>query len=269
MKSEPTLTLNKNLWTVPDRMRLKLKFTSVVDLTASSAKDANFIYRPTSIYDVDPAVGGSSMYGYAEWSPFYGRYRVHSSRITVRFLNREAEGADCYILPTNTNPGSNVADPTPYYTHPACHKKTCGSVYGKDTCTIVYNTTTLRMGAVSDFADDNFSATFGSNPTQDWFWFIGVYKGGSLDLVNGITCYVDIESTVDLYDKKVLDTGLFLSSELRKTVSTSSTLPPPPPPPTKVAQPQQKENSAGGFILPNTHRNLNGVLKPGFRSTDS
>jgi hypothetical protein len=76
------------------------------------------------------------------------------------------------------------------------------------------------MGAVSDFADDGFSAPMGSTPTNDWFWFVGVYKGGSLTLTNGVTCYVEITSTVDLYDKKVLETSL-LSSPLRKSVAST------------------------------------------------
>lgn len=243
------MELNNHPWLVPDRMRTTLKYTSVVDLSASSAKDANFILRPTSIFDVDPLIGGSSTYGYAEWAPFYNRYRVHSSRLTVRFSNREVESCDVYILPTNTNPGANVADPSPYYTHPAAKKGLLGSVYAKDNVTLSYKTTTLKMGAVADFADDAFSSPFGSNPTQDWFWFIGAYKGASLNLTNGVTCYVECSMAVDLYDKRVLETGLLLPRPVRVKHDGEVVKSPPANKPSSqaLAAPQVRP----GFTLPN------------------
>lgn len=230
IRSEPKLTIVKSPWSIPDRMRVTLKYVTVAELVPSTtSKDSNFILRPTSIYDVDPLIGGRSVYGYQEWEPFYGRYRVHSSRIAVRFANRENEASDVYVLPINTNPGSNVADPSPYYTHPAARKRLVGSVYGKDSTTVTCRATTLQMGAINDFADDNFSAPFGANPTNDWYWFIGCYKGGTTDYTVGITAYVDVSITVDLYDKKVLQTGLFAKppSPVRRHVPVSSPSPPP------------------------------------------
>jgi len=52
---------------------MKLKFWAIQNLSLA-AGFVNYRWRPSAAFDVDPALGGTSMAGFAEISAYYSTY---------------------------------------------------------------------------------------------------------------------------------------------------------------------------------------------------
>jgi len=204
-----------------------------VILLDAASSDANIRYRPSSAYDVDPTVGGSSYYGYTEMIQFYSKYRVHSSKIVVRFSNRDAEAHSVYILPITADPGANVSDPARYYMNPLAHKKVVGPYTATPTGVLKHSTTTRKMSGVTDMAEDTYVADVGANPVDNWFWFIGTRYLGSGSMTYGVAMDIEFETQIDFLDRKILTDPAYLATPPKVDPSTG---PFPPPVPVYIVQ---------------------------------
>ena len=79
----------------PDRVFVRLSYVDRV--LHNSATPATF-YRMNGINDPDTALGGSQPVGYDQWSAFYRKFRVHASKIEIKF-----------IQPSATSPANAIA----------------------------------------------------------------------------------------------------------------------------------------------------------------
>lgn len=199
--------------------------TSTLRLNSAGAKFSNYVFRPSSIYDVDPSIGGATCYGYTEYEPFYTSYRVYASTIQVFCSNLEAEGNNVFLLASETSPGNNVADLSPYFAHPRARYLPLGPYQGNAAGRLSASCTTQAISGVSTFAADEYTGVFGSSPANNWFWIIGTYKAGN-NLVYGVDLVVKIKITVDLFDRKIVTTGL---TKLHQVPADAQGFPPPIP----------------------------------------
>ena len=214
---------------MPERMRIPLRYSTKLILNDATSADANIRFRPSSIYDVDPTVGGSSYYGFTEISAFYHKYKVFKSKLTIMGANRDAEAHTVYILPISTDPGANVSDPARYYMNPLSKKRVVGSYQAVSTFKLSKSATTQSLSGVTTAAEDPYTADVGSNPTDNWYWFIGTRHLGASTMTYGIAIDIEIQTFVDLFDRKVLSDPSYLSTPKAQTIQSHQSSPYPMP----------------------------------------
>lgn len=194
---------------VPDRMYTKMFFRGYGSLAIpllSTATGAR--YRPTSAFDVDPLLGSTATPGFSEWAAFYSNYRVTSSRAQFRFNNTSTvQGAMCVLVPLNVDPGASpgVATINTYIENPYCKVKTMG-LSGSPSVTLTSSMSTEKIfGSKMVYFDDNFQSLVTTNPTNNWYWAVGVLSPlapvGSPQLIN---VYIDIEMGIEFFSRKIL-----------------------------------------------------------------
>jgi len=96
---------------MPQKCRTQLHFLAYPGLISALTDSHSLVYRPTSYYDVDPAVGGGSYAGYTFFASQYGRYRVTGFRYRVTFINLEttAVAVGCQAIASQATPASGTA----------------------------------------------------------------------------------------------------------------------------------------------------------------
>jgi len=96
---------------MPQKCRTQLRFQAYPGLISALTDSHSLVYRPTSYYDVDPAVGGGSYAGYTFFAAQYGRYRVTGFKYKVTFINLETTGVavSCQAIPSGGTPNSGTA----------------------------------------------------------------------------------------------------------------------------------------------------------------
>lgn len=207
--SGPPVTIESTPFICPERLSVKLQFTGAYDIKNVGFRDASYVFRPSSPYDVDPAIGGASSYGLAEYANFYSKYRVYSSKITLHMSNTDLEGVIVSLTPSTLNPGNNMSDIGPYISNPLTKFRPIGGYQGNSASTLTHFCTTQRMSGVATTAEDGYSSLVTTNPIENWFWVICLSKAGVSTLSNGVSLVVKIEMTVHFYDRKTLATTLY------------------------------------------------------------
>lgn len=222
----PRVTISRTPFLMPERLSVKLQWTAAYTITNAGFKDAAYVLRPSSIYDVDPAIGGAKAYGLTEYSEFYSKYRVFSSAITVYATNLELEGTTVFITPSTTNPGNNMTDIGPYISNPLTKFRIISGYQGNASSTVSHYMTTQRMAGVQTTAEDGYSALVSTNPVENWYWVIGLAKAGIINFTNGVSMIIKVECTVHFYDRKVLEATL---SKVHTNQAEPTSYPPPIP----------------------------------------
>lgn len=98
-RDEPRVVISRSPYLMPERYSARLTYASTLIMNNAGFKDAAYILRPSSIYDVDPAIGGASAFGLAEFSQFYGRYKVYSSNVSLHVSNLESSQSPFSLFP--------------------------------------------------------------------------------------------------------------------------------------------------------------------------
>lgn len=75
----------------PPKMRTRLTINVVNGLLSALTAVNSIVYRPTSYFDIDPALGGPSYGGYTQYAAMYNRYRVLAFKYTIRWTNLESD----------------------------------------------------------------------------------------------------------------------------------------------------------------------------------
>lgn len=236
--SGPPVTIQRSPFLVPERLSVRLQFTEIYNVKNVGFRDAAYVFRPSSAFDVDPALGGATAYGLTEYANFYSKYRVFASKITLQMTNTDLEGVTVGITPSTTNPGNNPSDISPFISNPLTKFRTIGGFQGNSAGVLEHNMTTQRMSGVATTAEDGYSALVNANPVENWFWVISLVKGGVSTITNGVSILVKIEMTVHFYDRKILPAILKVREA---ALDPPDTFPPPIPvyitqPPTPMAQ---------------------------------
>jgi len=191
-------------------------------------KYANIRYRPTSFYDVDPSVGGTTIVGYTLWSSVYQYYRVRSFNFKFTATNADAFGYQMQCLPLQLDPGANNS--TAYSTwkmNEYCKSAQLSDKGGSpDTKTIVNRVNCRQfVGDKTQAVDDNYASAFGTSPSNNIYMPAGIYSPAN-NFVNGcqsiITCLLRVEmwERTDLLDDPRLLLKL-MSGELVPTENYS------------------------------------------------
>lgn len=200
----PRIFGGKSPFLMPERVRRTLTYYDDIQMNNVGQYFANIQYRPTSIFDVDPVVGGRKCYGYDAMSTFYEKYRVVSSHIVVKAGNLETTPISVFVCPTQVNPGVNTSSWRQYAADPCSKLQMLGGYTGNSVSTISNSMTTVQLAGVDGKALDDYSSDFGTNPVLEWFWFIGLTKSTPNVLVYGASLSIEIHIVCDFFSRKVL-----------------------------------------------------------------
>lgn len=160
------------------------------------------MFTPTNAYDIDTALGSTSMPGFSEWSLMYRRYRVRASRVKAEFMNNETASCVVGVMPISANPGANHLASTTIsvISQPITRTKACGPATGAGKATVVHKMTTAQMSGAADLnIADDYSSPVGAGPILNWYWDVFAYTGGTV-LTNGLLVHINVDVDVEFFD---------------------------------------------------------------------
>lgn len=106
--------LSPNNYGFPDRLKTKLQYCDVLDLTAVAGTPALYQYRLSSLFDPDLTSIGHQPMWFDQLAAVYTRYRVLGAKITVTFIpphvnDTEANDKGPYLVGITTSESSTFA----------------------------------------------------------------------------------------------------------------------------------------------------------------
>lgn len=189
----------------PPRMCMKMKYWTIGAFSLAAALGANYRYRPSAAFDVDPALGGTSMAGFAEMAAQYATYRVIGSKIKVTLPNPSATvPVTLIVLPMNADPTNafSLANIVASVGQPYSKTKQCGLLGCNSAVIVSEMRTRIIWGDPAVFSDHNFSSLVTTVPANNWFWNICVYAPAFI--ATGLNATVEIEVDVEFFDRVFL-----------------------------------------------------------------
>lgn len=192
-------------------MRTKLKVLQNVGLISALTSSHALVYRPTSYFDVDPAVGGASFAGYTFYSGAYGRYRVTSFKYRATFVNLEATAAivSCQAIASSATPATGTAvDYTEYAVendygkYAVCAPTTSSPekvITGYIDCQKLWGTPEVKT-------DNDWAGAVGGSPAVNSWLRIAAHMANNANMTTGVQVILEIES-YGYWDEKESDLG--------------------------------------------------------------
>jgi hypothetical protein len=186
----------------PPRMSIKLKFWTNQTLSLAASLGANYRWRPSAAFDVDPALGGTAMPGFAEAATFYATYRVISSRIKVTASNPSSTlPITLIVLPLNADPTNAMSVPNIIACsgNPYAKMKIIG-LLGANPAVVNNSMTTQKIyGDPAVFYDHNFTSLVTTVPANNWFWNVAIYS--SAVIATPVVINTEVEVDCEFYDR--------------------------------------------------------------------
>ena len=186
---------------VSDRMMIKMKYTTFIDLGAVPAP--RWFFRGNSINDPDQTGVGGQPTGHDEWSNFYNRYCVYSSKINVEYCNANSATTGnvlCNVVPLDDTASRTYDE---LATYPYARTKTLVPISGGGNPVRLNNYMGTKKLFATNILDDLYKAGFNSNPTRQFYWCVAADSMDGVTNVN-INAKVTITYYVMLYDRKNL-----------------------------------------------------------------
>lgn len=184
---------------IPDRMKVKLRYTEVFNISVGSGVQTYNLFSANSIYDPDATGVGHQPLGHDQWNAFYEKYMVYGSSINLKWLST-GDGFVWYAPQTSsTFTGSlSLVKEQPYTRIYTYNSQGSNRSQAKS-----YMSTKKIMGMKTTTEnDDNLASPFGTNPTQRWYWAVGCYDvNGSTTVATSFTIVVEIVYYVVLFDR--------------------------------------------------------------------
>jgi hypothetical protein len=188
-------------------MRMKLKFFAQPALNVSVVGNANYRFRPTAAFDVDPALGGTAMAGFAEMAAQYATYRVYASKIKVSVANPSAvTPITLIVLPMNADPTNSFSSANVIAATGNPYAKMCEVPLAGGPLGVVSNTmqTKVIFGDPAVLYDHNFSSLVTTVPANNWFWNVCILV--PVVIATAIYPVVEVEVDIEFFDRAFLPT---------------------------------------------------------------
>jgi hypothetical protein len=179
-----------------------MKYWTLQPLSLAVNPQANYRFRPSAAFDIDPALGGTSMPGFAELSQQYSMYRVYGSSIKVTASNPSTTiPVSLIVCPLNQDPSNamTAANVIASSGQPYAKMKVMPLLGGPATRISSYMTTVRIFGDPAVNYDHNFSSLVSTVPANNWFWNIAVYSGATI--ATNITVNFEIEVDCEFFDR--------------------------------------------------------------------
>lgn len=185
---------------VPPSMVTRLVFQSTqhnplnnVGLTYASVR-----FRPSSAYDVDPTIGGTSMPGFNEYAALYGKYRVLAFKIDVFFNNLEDFPLYCIVFMSNFDLGNNYSQVQSQFGNTFTKFSTVSAKGGQDRTrlSLGWLKHTTYVGNDVPLTDDDYAANTNTSPVNNVYFNVAIWTGNTTLLTVGASVLIVISSEV-------------------------------------------------------------------------
>jgi hypothetical protein len=205
------LRVPRNTFIMPDRLYTKLVFSgsnTAIVLAASNSVAVRF--RPSSAFDVDPTIGGTTMPGFTELGTLYSSYRVLSSTIKVNAVlgtTSPAGTPTMVVLPLNLDPGGSPSAATvvSWPGNPFAQYKLLPTNGSTVTQMSLSMSTEKIFGSKTVYFDDNYQALVSASPVLNWYWAIGFVISPSVASNVTIAYSIEIESGIEFFERKQMN----------------------------------------------------------------
>lgn len=192
-----------NSQVMPDELTTTLNYTFTGVMSATGAGTLNnTVYRGNGLFDPEVVVGGAQPLGFDQLAAFYNRYQVIGSTCSVEYLPDAGSGANIFLTlaPIDTAgavTGISQAIELPYSKHAyVSHNAT------KSTKLYSSMTTKKKFGYKRlDQSQQNVSAPVTADPTEQWFWNVGLLSHTTAVAGRGI---IKVTYRCRFYDRKDL-----------------------------------------------------------------
>lgn len=150
--------------------------TGVISMSTSQYTSSYTVYRANSIWDPQWSIGGQTVFGYHLLDPYYDKYTVLASKITVKFFSSCDHMVRPFIM------GSyNSTLPTWGTDKDLLDDNRVKSAFlpmryaGNVTKLKLYRKTKdmVSEDPWETSLSGNYNESTGSNPTTQWYWLIG------------------------------------------------------------------------------------------------
>lgn len=141
-------------------------------LLTGSLGSAWRIFRAASIYDPDFSGAGHQPLGHDQWQALYRRYRVLTCKAEVEMVNSLNNGSPCvaFVTPRESNSGGNATE-LKEATGAKC--KLISSAENNVAKINSFINIAATEGDPGAKYDKDYTASFGTNPIRDQYFFIG------------------------------------------------------------------------------------------------
>jgi len=197
-----TVSMGKTF--APDGAIVHLKYTTLLNLSGSSAT-TEYIFTGNGLYDPDVTGTGGQPDGFDQWNNIYTRYLGLRSSILIRIIDNSSTG-NILITCFPTVQAGGVTQAIDAMSQPYAKWVTATLSTGQSRNQMSLNMNTGRIWGKDPRYDDLFSAGFGANPSNLWYWCINsdAFPASAYNY----TLYIQIVYTALLYKRVAPDLSL-------------------------------------------------------------
>lgn len=198
---KPTLTIVKNPQIVPDRYRCKLKYMDSISWNAVAGAAYWYQFRGNSVFDPNYTGVGQQPAGLDQLNGLYKNYKVYASKMKVEFVagTSTTPPTICTVIPSDTSTGISALNVHSATLNPySKHSYVVSSIGGAAVKSVQNYMTTKRIFGEQNIDDEDYGALITANPTNTWYWNVGVQSADQLSTSTGtmimyITYYIELD----------------------------------------------------------------------------
>jgi len=192
---------------VADKQKVLLRYTTIRQVNSLASTYVGVRWYSNALYDVDPALGSSYVPFFTEWAMMYSYYRVTGYSIHAEITNLEAFPVACYLVNTNTDPGTSGIG---YDQEATTHGNSwmIGPTQGNSNLSIKrkYSVEQIVGDRIAK-TDSQFVGSASANPTD--LTYVGLGFKSLATLTNGVYLTVSIQFVAEFFDSKRATPGMF------------------------------------------------------------
>lgn len=190
---------------VPDRVRAKLKYSDIIEMITGVGGGVVYSFRGNSIYDPDYSATGHQPLYHDNYASLYEQYVVRGAKIQLKAVNH-GTSMSCVLM--------CVASTDVFTSTDVNAQSTLEQTYSRRTAVLpvasntpsqlsLYASSAKVMGLrQSQVLDDEYSAPFGQNPTDMWYFNLGAMAMDGATTGQTIRVQVLITYYCEFYDRK-------------------------------------------------------------------
>lgn len=196
---------------VPVSKSFKLKCVSTWNVTSSVTPANAKVLNCTSIYDVDPDLGGPSIGGYTAWAAFYKRYRVLGIKYRLVAYNSEQVPVmlSAQFIPAQSSdvPGEGTAMDYPEVAMENSNTRSAflpPSTNGTPRTLSAFGRVKNIWGTREAVTSPEWAANFGSSPLANVYLRVAVTRLDGGALTQGVRFSI-LQTFYGKFDQKKLE----------------------------------------------------------------
>lgn len=190
---------------VPDRVRAKLKYSDIITLTTLAGGAALQVFRGNSLRDPDvTGIGHQPLY-HDNYSALYEQYVVRGAKIQIKAVNHSG-AISCVFMCVASTDLFTLTDINGQSTmeQSVARRTAILPVASNDPSSVsLYASSSKIMGLRNtQINDDEYSAPFGSDPSDMWYFNLGVMAMDQSTVGAVVRCQVLITYYCEFFDRK-------------------------------------------------------------------